>query len=123
MREVHNNKNPHPGRFRILWLFHKCFFYSLVLEAENGKYFIFRHSIINNFHGIKDDLIGLSVKLKPLVEVISASIFIFLTEIRIDSFYGLFGVNELPVMLSYGFTIFVFIMIINLYLILQMVLT
>ena len=50
---------------------------------------------------------------KLLVEVISASIFIYLTDIRIDSFYGLFGINELPVILSYVFTIFVFIVIIN----------
>ena len=69
--------------------------------------------IILFYAGVKDDLIGLSAKLKLLVEVISASIFIFLTEIRIDSFYGLFGINELPVILSYVFTIFVFIVIIN----------
>ena len=69
--------------------------------------------IILFYAGIKDDLIGLTAKPKLLVEVISASIFIFLTEIRIDSFYGLFGINELPLMISYIFTLFVFIVIIN----------
>ena len=65
--------------------------------------------------GIKDDIIGLSPRLKLLFEVISASIFILLTDIRIDSFYGLFGINELPITASYLFTIFVFIVIINSY--------
>ena len=116
-RSSHNKKTPNLGGLGISFgaFLVSTFFYSLLLEAEmvNILLPVTVSLIILFYAGIKDDLIGLTAKPKLLVEVISASIFIFLTEIRIDSFYGLFGVNELPVMLSYGFTIFVFIVIIN----------
>ncbi len=65
--------------------------------------------------GIKDDIFGLSPKLKLFTEISSALIFMLLTDIRIDSFYGLFGIFELPKLVSYFYTIFVFIIIINSY--------
>ena len=65
--------------------------------------------------GIKDDIFGLSPKLKLFTEISSAVIFMLLTDIRIDSFYGLFGIFELPILISYLYTIFVFIIIINSY--------
>ena len=65
--------------------------------------------------GIKDDIIGLSPKLKLFIEIFSSFIFIFLTDIRIDSFYGLFGVYDIPMIASYFYTIFVFVVIINSY--------
>ena len=116
-RSSHIKKTPNLGGLGITFgaFLVSAFFCSIMLDAEmvNILLSIAVSLIILFYAGIKDDLIGLTAKPKLLVEVISASIFIFLTEIRIDSFYGLFGINELPLMISYIFTLFVFIVIIN----------
>tara|TARA_B100001057_G_scaffold159142_1_gene159739 strand:- start:1917 stop:2942 length:1026 start_codon:yes stop_codon:yes gene_type:complete len=116
-RSSHNKKTPNLGGLGISFgaFLISAFFGSLMLDTEmvNILLSIAVSLIILFYAGIKDDLIGLSAKVKLFVEVISASIFIYLTDIRIDSFYGLFGINELPAILSYTFTIFVFIVIIN----------
>jgi UDP-N-acetylmuramyl pentapeptide phosphotransferase/UDP-N-acetylglucosamine-1-phosphate transferase len=65
--------------------------------------------------GFKDDIVGLSPLKKLFVEIISAFIFIVLTDVRISSFFGLFGLFELPLLWSYVFTIFTFVIIINSY--------
>ena len=118
-RSSHKKKTPHLGGLGISFgaFFISAFFGSLMLNTKEVTVLLsIAASLIILFSaGIKDDLIGLSPKLKLLVEVISASIFILLTDIRIDSFYGLFGINEFPIILSYVFTIFVFIVIINSY--------
>ena len=116
-RSSHNKKTPNLGGLGISFgaFLISAFFGSLMLDAEmvNILLSIAVSLIILFYAGIKDDLIGLSAKVKLLVEVISASTFIYLTDIRVDSFYGLFGINELPAISSYIFTIFVFIVIIN----------
>ena len=118
-RSSHKKKTPHLGGLGISFgaFFISAFFGSLMLDTQEVIILLsIAASLIILFSaGIKDDIIGLSPRLKLLFEVISASIFIFLTDIRIDSFYGLFGINELPITASYLFTIFVFIVIINSY--------
>ena len=70
-------------------------------------------TMILMFLGIKDDLIALAARKKFLGQLISTSIVIFLTDVRITSFEGLLGVGELPYLASVLFTVFVFILVIN----------
>ncbi|MGB5664957.1 MraY family glycosyltransferase, partial [Eudoraea sp.] len=70
-------------------------------------------TIILVFLGIKDDLIALAARKKFLGQLISTSIVIFLTDVRITSFEGLLGIGELPYLVSVLFTVFVFILVIN----------
>lgn len=64
--------------------------------------------------GVRDDIKSLSPKVKLVVEII-IGMFICKIGIRIDNFYGLFGVNELPTWISYSFSIFFFIVVANAY--------
>ena len=57
-------------------------------------------SIILLFLGVKDDLMVLSPRKKFSGQILSAAIIIFFTDVRIHSFYGLFGVEDLPYMVS-----------------------
>lgn len=65
------------------------------------------------FLGIKDDLIAIPPKKKLIGQLISSGIIIFYTNVRITSFEGLLGIEELPYMVSVLFTLFVFILVIN----------
>ena len=118
-RSSHKNKIPHLGGLGVSFgaFFICAFFGSFMLNNKEMSILLcIAASLVIVFSaGIKDDIIGLSPKLKLFVEISSSFIFILLTDIRIDSFYGLFGVYELPELASYFYTIFVFIVIINSY--------
>jgi UDP-GlcNAc:undecaprenyl-phosphate GlcNAc-1-phosphate transferase len=62
--------------------------------------------------GITDDLKDLSAKYKFLVEIALAAL-IALSGIRITTFGGLFGLNELPITAQYTFTILAIVGITN----------
>lgn len=63
--------------------------------------------------GVKDDIDGISPTKKLTVEIIAAVILFFKSGIRISSFYGIMGIEELPVWVSAALTIFTIIVIIN----------
>lgn len=50
---------------------------------------------------------------KVIFQIITALFVIISCEVRIDSFDGLFGIYELPVVFSYVFSVFVFVIVVN----------
>jgi UDP-N-acetylmuramyl pentapeptide phosphotransferase/UDP-N-acetylglucosamine-1-phosphate transferase len=118
-RSSHIKSTPHLGGLGVSFgaFFATGVFGSFMLDSNEMSILIaITSSLVILFSaGLKDDIFGLSPKIKLFVEVLSALIFIVLTDIRIDSFYGLFGINELSVVVSYIYTIFVFVIIINSY--------
>jgi len=69
--------------------------------------------IILFFLGIKDDILILSPKKKLLIQIAASILLITLGDLRINSLYGLLGVNNMPYFLSILFTTFIFISLIN----------
>ena len=65
--------------------------------------------------GVKDDIIGLPAWVKLVTQIISSLFFMIITDVRIDNFYGIFGIHDLPIIPSYLYSVFVFIVIINSY--------
>jgi len=63
--------------------------------------------------GVKDDLIGLSPIKKLGIQTFAAAITVLFTDLRILSFNGIMGVHELPYFFSVLLTIFVFLVVIN----------
>ncbi|MCM4167393.1 Undecaprenyl-phosphate alpha-N-acetylglucosaminyl 1-phosphate transferase [Arenibacter antarcticus] len=65
------------------------------------------------FIGVKDDLIGISPKKKIGIQIFAACIIVLLTDLRITHGYNIFGLEELPYLVSVLITIFIFILVIN----------
>ncbi|MFZ1496674.1 MAG: MraY family glycosyltransferase, partial [Saprospiraceae bacterium] len=63
--------------------------------------------------GAKDDIIPMSPTKKLVGELLAATIIALKADIRITSFYGVFGVNELSFTVSIILSIFIIIVIIN----------
>ena len=84
-----------------------------VLSALNEFKYLVAAMFILFFLGLKDDIIGVSPSKKLIVHVVVAFILVFLANIRVTQFCGLFYVDELPVWLSYLFSAFVYIVIVN----------
>lgn len=69
--------------------------------------------IILFFIGLKDDIVSVSPFKKFFVQILAAGIVVFIGNIRITSFQGLMGINELPLWFSYIFTYIMIIGITN----------
>lgn len=67
------------------------------------------------FLGLKDDLLILSPRKKLFGQIIAAMVLIVFTDTRVLGLSGLFGVTIMPYWISVGFTLFVYILIINAY--------
>jgi len=63
--------------------------------------------------GAKDDIDPISPRIKFLAQLFAAFILVFTAKIKITSFYGIFGIQELPLIWSYLFSILTIIVIIN----------
>ena len=69
--------------------------------------------IIVFFMGIKDDILMIDPHKKLAGQIIATLLIAMCADIRITSLYGLFYVNQLPYIVSILLTVFVFIVIIN----------
>lgn len=63
--------------------------------------------------GAKDDIDPVSANKKFLGQIFAAGILIFFSKIRITSFYGVFGITELPLPLSVLLTFAIIVLVIN----------
>jgi UDP-GlcNAc:undecaprenyl-phosphate GlcNAc-1-phosphate transferase len=63
--------------------------------------------------GAKDDILPMSPKRKLSGQMVAALILVLKADVIITSFYGLFGVYELPYWISILFSVFVIVLIIN----------
>ena len=88
-----------------------------ILNYDESKFIIalFISLLILLFVGFKDDMLGLSAKAKLFTEIGTATAFIILTDCRLDNFYGLFGIYEINYFFSIILSVFIFIVTINSY--------
>ncbi len=63
--------------------------------------------------GAKDDIDPIAANKKFIGQLFAAGILIFFSKIRITSFYGLFGITELPLPFSVVLTFIIIVLIIN----------
>lgn len=67
------------------------------------------------FLGLKDDLLVLSPTKKLIGQFLAAMLLIFFTDTRILGFSGILGITVLPYWISVFFTLFVYLLVINAY--------
>ena len=78
------------------------------------SYLIVTASVIILFIvGLADDLSSLSFKLRFIIQLVIAFFLVYFGDIRIESFYNIFGFSEVSYLVSVIFSILVFIFIIN----------
>lgn len=70
-------------------------------------------TVIIFFMGLKDDIIGLAASKKLLVHLGVGLVLITVGGYKIQTFGGLFGIEELPEALSLLFSLFVYIVVVN----------
>jgi UDP-N-acetylmuramyl pentapeptide phosphotransferase/UDP-N-acetylglucosamine-1-phosphate transferase len=96
-------------------------FVGLVLSTVifAGAYFIFELKYIISallivfFVGVKDDILVIAPFKKLAGQIFAAGLIAIFADIRVTSFFGFLHINELPYIVSILITIFLFIVIIN----------
>lgn len=63
--------------------------------------------------GLKDDLSGVNSNTKFLIQFIVCAILVVLGNIRLTSMYGVFGIYDLPYLLSVGISILIVLLVVN----------
>lgn len=81
--------------------------------AIPGYNFLIASLLVLFIAGVKDDLLVISPAKKLIAQFIAATLIIFGADLKIVSFGGVFGLGELPLLLSITVTYAVFIVMIN----------
>lgn len=112
-RKTHNTNVPTLGGLAIFaGMIFSLTFWSTQKEIVELQYII-SSIIILFFVGMKDDLFNLVAYKKLLGQLFAAFILVHWADIRITSFFGIFGIHDLSLVQSYAFSIFTMVVITN----------
>jgi UDP-N-acetylmuramyl pentapeptide phosphotransferase/UDP-N-acetylglucosamine-1-phosphate transferase len=112
-RKIHKKLTPSLGGVAIFL----GFVAAVLIWLEPTRWSEIRYLVVAQgfifFVGLRDDLVPLSPYSKMAGQVLASAILILFMDLRLHSFHGIFGIHELPLWFSYGFTLFTFIVITN----------
>lgn len=112
-RRVHTKDTPSLGGIAIfVGFFISSLIWVDLTDLKNVK-FILVPFVIIFLTGLRDDLVPLRPLVKLLGQVLASAFVLALLDLRLHSFYGLLGINEWPLVVSYVVTVFTIIVIIN----------
>lgn len=121
-RKLHKNAIPRLGGISFIPSMLLAFFIAITLfdGLSNKQHIVvstwsiafFISLVLIYIVGVIDDLIGLTAKVKFPVQI-AAAMLLPLAGLRINDFYGLFGIHEIPFVISILITIFAVVYITN----------
>lgn len=112
-RKSHKVSTPRLGGISIFFAILLSLSVWLPIGHENSILYLFAAMVLIFIIGIKDDIHSISPWMKLVGQVMAASVIIILMDVRISSFYGILGITDISVSLSYAFTLLTLIVIIN----------
>lgn len=113
-RKIHSTNTPRLGGvsiFGAIVLSLVCWFFAF--EPDLKIQFIAPALIILFFTGLRDDISDMRPLTKLYLQLLAIAIILFGADIRVRSFYGILGINELPFWFSILFSLFCYVVIIN----------
>ena len=112
-RKIHKKVTPSMGGIAIFIGFFISSLIWVEIQGLSTIKFILVALFVIFFIGVRDDLVPLRAMVKLMGQIMAASLVIFLFDLRIKTFYGLFGIYELPDIISYLITYLTIIVITN----------
>jgi UDP-GlcNAc:undecaprenyl-phosphate GlcNAc-1-phosphate transferase len=110
-RKVHEDLVPRLGGVAIFSGFMTAV--NIFGILDHGVQQLLAGTLVLFFVGVKDDIMEVSVFKKFFAQVLACGIVMFVADIRITSFQGLFGIEELSIGYSYAFTFLVILCVTN----------
>ena len=112
-RKIHKKVTPSMGGIAIFCAFFISSLIWINLTSWNEIKWILFALFVIFFIGVRDDLVPLRAVFKLIGQIFAATLLIVFFDLRIDSFYGIMGITDLPDAFSYLLTIFTIIIITN----------
>jgi UDP-N-acetylmuramyl pentapeptide phosphotransferase/UDP-N-acetylglucosamine-1-phosphate transferase len=113
-RKLHTNKIPRLGGLAIIAGFSISASIWLIPGLDIGKIqYLQAALIILFFSGLKDDIIIISPMKKLFSQILAAGIIVIGSDLTLNDFQGLFGIHEIPEIISVPLSIFTIIVITN----------
>jgi UDP-GlcNAc:undecaprenyl-phosphate/decaprenyl-phosphate GlcNAc-1-phosphate transferase len=112
-RKIHKKVTPSMGGIAIFCGFAISTLIWLDFQGWGQIKFILVALFVVFFIGVRDDLVPLRAYLKLIGQIMATVLLVTLFDLRLKSFYGLFGIYELPESISYILTIVTIIAITN----------
>lgn len=113
-RKIHTHKVPRLGGLAIIAGFSIAVsLWGISTGMDSRLQYLQAALIVLFFSGLKDDIIVLSPMKKLITQVVVTTIAVVGENILITNFYGIFGIHELPLWISYILTVFTIIVITN----------
>lgn len=75
--------------------------------------YIITSLLILFFIGIQDDLVNLRASKKLVGQILAGIILVHMAEVKLTTFYGMFGIRDLPLWFSHVFSVFTCVVITN----------
>ncbi|MGZ3879806.1 MAG: glycosyltransferase family 4 protein [Flavisolibacter sp.] len=114
-RKVHKNAIASLGGVGIFLGFFLSSLLTIKGEQRPEIQYCFASGMVIFFLGLKDDILVISALKKFLGQLAAAAIVIHLAGIRIESMHGVFGVETLPLAVSYLLSYVTIIVVVNAY--------
>ncbi|UOQ80945.1 MULTISPECIES: MraY family glycosyltransferase [Hymenobacter] len=111
VRTVHESLTPRLGGVAVFAGFMSAL--TIFADLSHGIQQLLAGCIVLFFVGLKDDLVTISVAKKFVGQLLATGIVMIMADVRITSFQGILGIQELPVGISYAFTFLVIVGITN----------
>ncbi|MDR2358202.1 MAG: undecaprenyl/decaprenyl-phosphate alpha-N-acetylglucosaminyl 1-phosphate transferase [Prevotellaceae bacterium] len=112
-RRIHRGFVPSMGGIIICVAFLFAMLLWIPIESVADRRFELAAIALIFFTGIRDDMDPLRPLYKLFVQIIAAAIVVIAGDIYINSFYGLFGIYEIPALLGHALSILFIIFITN----------
>jgi UDP-N-acetylmuramyl pentapeptide phosphotransferase/UDP-N-acetylglucosamine-1-phosphate transferase len=112
-RKIHKKITPSMGGIAIFLGFSIASLIWIDISQWKNIRYILIALLVVFFIGVRDDLVPLKPHLKLLGQVLAAGILIFLFDLRLKSFYGFLGIDDVPLLVSYLITLFTMVVITN----------
>ena len=111
-RSSHKEKATRSGGMALFFTFCVCYGLGKGVYSMSVDLYALIAFIFIALTGMADDLFSIKYREKFFLQVFAA-IVLLQSEVYIDSFHGIFGLYEIPLLASYLITIFVFIVVVN----------
>ena len=111
-RSSHKEKATRSGGMALFFTFCVCYGFGKAIYSMSVDLYALIAFIFIALTGMADDFFSIKYREKFFLQVFAA-IVLLQSGIYIDSFHGIFGISEIPVWASYVVSIFVFIVIVN----------
>lgn len=112
-RKIHKKITPSMGGIAIFIGFVVSALIWMEFSQWKEMRFILIALFIVFFIGVRDDLVPLRPFMKLLGQLMAAAVLIALFDLRLKSLYGLLGIYDIPLLVSYAITLFTIIVVTN----------